>query len=471
MFKKTRTRLTLLNAVVFFIIIACLGIIVYTELRHQLYAKVDESLQLRIQQDPQLFYAKTQMMPEEDKLLPNTATKKTLIQVQGIDPRVFLVLWDDQGNAIPVMGSAGMHDAVKAFKPYVTASSPQTVMVDGHAYRLITNRYDHPRELSIAIMNDPTRLSDLKDPSQFLESASKSTIVAVQAISIIDSEKAMLKELLELILIGIAVGGAITVLAGLYLANQALRPIRRSWERQQQFVADASHELRMPLSIIRANAERVFRHPDRSILEMSEPLSMVLEESKRMGRLAEQLLTLARADSDQEELSLKPTSLRTVIDEVVHKFATLAELKGVALTAELENGLELLADGERMHQLLVILLDNSLKFTPDGGTIRVTARRRHHNIDIAVEDSGIGIAAEELPRIFDRFYHGDVARTRSQGGTGLGLAIAKWIAEKHGGELIATSVLGRGTVMKLQIPVKSAQLASASISSKSAPDA
>lgn len=467
MFKKTRIRLTVLNAVVFFVIIVILGMLVYTELRVQLYDKVDESLEQRAQQETHLFYAKSQMLSSIEP--PEGSTKKTLIQIQGIDPRVFLVLWDDQGNPIltgagmnkevwdepgsPILSGTGTPKVVDAFKPYRSTQTPQTVNVEGHSYRIYAVQYEQMKMMNINVLTDISLkkgLDALTPNSFFTEGATK--IVSVQAISLIDSEQNMLKQLLELILIGIVAGGAITVVAGMYLANQALRPIRLSWDKQQQFVADASHELRMPLSIIRANVELAFRHPDRSILHMSEPLSVVLEESKRMGRLTEQLLTLARADSNQEEIMMKPLSLTDVIHEVVQKFEPLAELKSQNLESDVESGIELMGDIERIHQLLVILLDNSMKFTPAGGTIRFVAWKRGHHVELVVEDTGTGIAAEDLPHIFDRFYHGDKSRTRSHSGTGLGLAIGKWIVTKHGGEITPASVLGQGTRMLIRFP-------------------
>ena len=145
--------------------------------------------------------------------------------------------------------------------------------------------------------------------------------------------------------------------------------------------------------------------------------------------------------------------LTGVIREVVQKFDPLAELKSQKLESDVESGIELMGDAERIHQLLVILLDNSMKFTPADGAIRVVARKKGYDVELVVEDTGIGIAAEDLPRIFDRFYHGDKSRTRSTGGTGLGLAIAKWIVIKHGGEITPASVLGQGTKMMLRFPM------------------
>lgn len=320
MFSSTRIRLTALNATVFFIILTCIGIIVYVQLRHHLYAKVDESLRLKVTQNDQVFYNLTEV--PEMKELPQGAIKKEnkmLVQVQGIDPRVFLILWDNEGNASPMLSGEYSKKAAEAFKANRDATEPVSVEVDGHHYRIYSMTYEQPVRLNLRLLDKkqvesnglPLKLPLLSDPSTAV-----SAIVSVQAISIVDSEQNMLRQLMILILSGIVGGGALTVLAGLYLANKALQPIKLSWDKQQQFVADASHELRMPLTIIRANAELAFRHPDRSILEMSEPLSMVLAESIRMGKLTDQLLTLARADSNQEELVLKPLLLDEPIAEV-----------------------------------------------------------------------------------------------------------------------------------------------------------
>ncbi|WP_284646106.1 sensor histidine kinase [Paenibacillus silviterrae] len=454
MFGKTRIRLTTLNAAVFFIIIACLGGIVYTELRHQLYANVDESLRMRIQQIPQIHLSRTLVsMPDEPPMRNEGSLKKMLIQVQGIDPRVFMVLWDADGTPMPLLAGEENLKTLEAFKPYRSIRTPQTVKADGHTYRMIATDIDPAVSANLQVPADFLRIQDKESafPSMTTQGLTTAQIVSVQAISIIDSEENMLKRLLELMMLGILGGGAVTILAGFYLANKAMKPIRKSWETQQQFVADASHELRMPLSIIRANAELVFRHPHRTILEMSESLSMVLEESKRMGKLTDQLLTLARADSDQEELVLKRVRIEEVIREVVQKFDPIAELKGQSLEMDLDSELEIMGDRERLHQLLVILLDNSMKFTPEHGIIKVSARRGQQ-VEIVVRDTGPGISPEDLPHIFNRFYRGDKTRSRHGGGTGLGLAIAQWIVKKHGGEITAESMLTQGTTMTIHLP-------------------
>ncbi|KIL40147.1 hypothetical protein SD70_15885 [Gordoniibacillus kamchatkensis] len=463
MFAKTRIRLTLLNAAVFFVILACIGFVVYIELRHQLYDKVDASIMARVG-DFQTPESKKGLIWYEQKTLPplpagdDMSKKKVQFQVREIDPRIFMVFWDEQGTPWPSTPiDAANKQLLSGFSEYRSEKSPATVKIGGHAYRIYSVAVDQPLNLQIVSNTNNVFMGSINSKAgavqMLLDNGTPIRVRAVQGVANVDSEQNMLNTLLQLILFGIVAGGAVTVLAGLYLANQALLPIRRSWEKQRQFAADASHELRMPLSIIQANAELMLRHPERSALELSEPISMVLAESKRMAKLTDQLLTLARSDSDQEELLLQPIVLDQLLEEVVRKFAPLAELKSIQLCTGLLPAVEIMGDREKLQQLFVILLDNSMKYTPEKGTIRVMSRKNGHYAAIVVEDTGSGIAANDLPHIFDRFYRGDKARGRSEGGTGLGLAIAKWIAEKHGGSIAAASKLGEGTSITVQLPI------------------
>jgi two-component system, OmpR family, sensor histidine kinase CiaH len=233
-----------------------------------------------------------------------------------------------------------------------------------------------------------------------------------------------------------------------------LIPIRVAWDRQQQFVADASHELRTPLAVIKTNAELLLRHPEHSIEQESLRISNVVRESSRMSKLVSTLLTLARADSDQLELQFASVDLHEVVKEITEQFMPLAELKEVRLHVNLDPAIELVADRERLHQLVVILLDNALKYTSQDGIITLSCSKQANVVVIEVQDTGIGIPPEDLPRVFDRFYRSNKARSREDGGTGLGLAIAKWIVEKHGGKINVESTVGLGTRFYITIPVK-----------------
>jgi signal transduction histidine kinase len=451
MFARTRVRLTALNAAVFLVVLVAIGAAVYALLRAQIYERLDAALVAAAQR-----YAPTDEPSrryEQQKGTPAGAGEAEATGRPVLERGVVVLLWDGQGVPYPAsLADAGHESFYAQFGAYRSAERPVTVKIDGHYYRTCFLALPSPLLLHRSFM-PPGGADAGGEASGGAEPVSPIPITHVQAIVNMDAEQDMLNKLADWFLVGLGVGGALTVLAGLYLANQALRPIRRSWEQQRRFTADASHELRMPLSIIQANAELMLMHPDRSALENSEQISMVLSEVRRMAKLTDQLLLLARSDSGREELLLGPVQLEALIRHVIQLFAPLAELNGVRLDAELASGVELTGDRDKLQQLLVILLDNSLKHTPAGGSIRVVLTRRGQQAAIVVEDTGEGIAEEDLPHIFERFYRGDRARSRGDGGTGLGLAIARWIAEKHGGTIAAASRPGRGTTMTVRLPV------------------
>ena len=264
----------------------------------------------------------------------------------------------------------------------------------------------------------------------------------------------MLSDLMLMIWILIGCSLGISLIAGYLLAKRALIPIQASWERQRQFAADASHELRTPLSVMQLHLERLFRFPDRTIEEESQPIAVLIEETKRMNKLVSDLMLLARSDSNEPVLLLQPLDLTELVNIVVQQFQIAAEQKGISLSSSVHTPMRMNGDRERLLQLLVILLDNAVKYTPSGD-IRVSAARKGNEWRVWIEDSGIGISEADLPHIFDRFYRADKARNRNDGGAGLGLSIAKWIAESHEGSLTATSQSGEGSSFQLSFKVES----------------
>ena len=457
MFAKTRTRLTLLNAAVFFVVLVAIGSIVYVQLRAQIYHKLDAALAAETQ--PFAPSDEPTYRHEHQRNTPSAAPEPTHGRADrpAADSGIMVLFWDEQGVPHPSsLTDTGHLSFYAKFGAYKSAQQPVTVSIDGHYYRIRSLALSPPLLLSLSPPVPVHRNADSPDAvepdgANRANPTSFTRVEFVQAIANMDSEQKLLNKLTEWFLIGLGLGGLLTVLASLYLANQALRPIRRSWEQQRQFAADASHELRMPLSIIQANAELMLLHPERTALENSEQISMVLAEAKRMAKLTDQLLLLARTDSGQEELLLCPVRLDQLIRHVVQLFAPLAEMNGIRLVEELAPDVELTGDRDKLQQLFVILIDNSMKHTPASGTIRVALRRRGQQAVVTVEDTGTGIAASDLPHIFDRFYRGDRSRNRG-GGSGLGLAIARWIVERHGGTIAAASKPGHGTTMTVRLP-------------------
>jgi heavy metal sensor kinase len=229
--------------------------------------------------------------------------------------------------------------------------------------------------------------------------------------------------------------------------NQMMDRLENLFHVQQRFVADVSHELRTPLTAIRGNIDLVKRYgADKESLEAIEG------EVERMSRLVSDLLLLARADYGGLKLELVPLDLDTTISDVYRTMRVLAKDRNLTVNIRDFEPVRILGDADRLTQLFLNLLGNAFKFTPEGGTITINLRRTVDDAVIEVSDTGIGIAPEDLPRIFDRFYQADPARVRKGEGSGLGLSIAKWVVEAHGGRIAVSSEVGKGTMFTVHIP-------------------
>ena len=226
-----------------------------------------------------------------------------------------------------------------------------------------------------------------------------------------------------------------------------------AFQRQRQFTADASHELRTPLTVVKGQVEVALSRP-RPADDYRQTLQAVNEEVDRLIRLVGSLLTLARADAGQIPLAREELDLGNVATAAMEQFEPLARQRDIALVVDGGGAAPVSADEDLLLQLALNLLDNAVKYTPAGGTITVGWRRDPHHARLSIRDTGIGIPREQLPRLFDRFYRVDVARSRASGGAGLGLAISRWIAEAHDGSIAVESELGHGSVFTLTLPAR-----------------
>lgn len=233
--------------------------------------------------------------------------------------------------------------------------------------------------------------------------------------------------------------------------NALLDRLREARGRQEQFVADAAHELRTPLAALRAEIEVALRRR-RSDDEYETTLQFNRLELDRLGALVENLLTLAQLDSPGNSGTRRPLDLAALCREVAEQMAPLAGARELRLTLELPDEFILVADGAAIERALRNLLDNAFKHTPAGERIILRLVAAGDEARLSVEDHGLGIAPEHLPRLFDRFYRVDSARNRALGGAGLGLAIVKAAAEAHGGRVEVASELGRGSRFTLRLP-------------------
>jgi signal transduction histidine kinase len=232
--------------------------------------------------------------------------------------------------------------------------------------------------------------------------------------------------------------------------NAMLASLQQAYQAQKQFVSDASHELRAPLTAIQGNLELVERHPDMPAEDRQEAMGEASREARRLTQLVADLLALARADAGVP-LRHERVELDRVVLDALSQARRLAH--GQRLEVDALEPAQVDGDPDRLKQLTLILLDNALKYTPREGSISVGLRRNGMTVALEVHDTGIGISQEDLPRVFERFYRADPARRRDEGGTGLGLSIARWIAEQHGADIKLSSEPGRGTRVLVSLPL------------------
>jgi two-component system, OmpR family, sensor histidine kinase CiaH len=268
------------------------------------------------------------------------------------------------------------------------------------------------------------------------------------------AENNALRLLLLVLLAGAGFALVLSFGGAWFLSGRALIPIQQAFRRQQEFVADASHELRTPLTVLRSATELLNRHRDEPLASNGALFDDIRAEIARMERLAADLLTLARSDQGELELMVAPLDLASLTGDVMRRVAPLAQAQDVALALETDGPPATVeADPDRLQQVLLILLDNAIKHTPAGGRVAVAVHRQGAAAVLEVSDTGAGIAPEDLPRIFDRFYRADTARSHARGGTGLGLAIAKTLVDAHHGALTLTSTPGVGTRASVRLPL------------------
>jgi heavy metal sensor kinase len=235
--------------------------------------------------------------------------------------------------------------------------------------------------------------------------------------------------------------------------NAMIGRLERSFGEIRRFTADASHELRTPLTAIRTEAEVALARP-LGLADYQQLLGSILEECDRLTRLTDQLLALAREDARAASPLHKSVDLVDLVKDVVETMRPLADGKGVGLRVEADTFAQVCGDAGRLREVFLNTLDNSIKYTAEGGKIDVRIGRIGPEVIVTIQDTGVGIPAEHLPHVFDRFYRVDKARSQAEGGTGLGLSIARSIVIAHGGVIEISSTPAQGTVCTVRLPAE-----------------
>ncbi|MBI4743262.1 MAG: hypothetical protein HY776_00250 [Actinobacteria bacterium] len=239
----------------------------------------------------------------------------------------------------------------------------------------------------------------------------------------------------------------ISATAGYFLAGKTLKPIEDVLEEQKRFVADASHELRTPLTALKTSIEVALREKEISSEEAKKILESNLDDINSLQTLADNLLVLAQYQKNNRNLIFKPVEIKELIEKAVEKMSPLAKEKSIEIEIKAENYI-VEADRKSLMDMMVIFLDNALKYTPERGKITIDTEVVSRQALIRIEDTGVGIDPEDIPHIFDRFYRVDKSRSKiNVPGFGLGLSLAKRIIEMHKGSIDVLSVLNKGTIL------------------------
>ena len=408
LFGRIRWRLTRWNLLVLGLSLVLLCAAVYVSFSHMLMTEVDDSLHDQAR--------------EIAGSLHDPGDSARLLQAEGYEGGRFAVVFGPSGQVL---------------------ANPQRVDTAALALRFplsVSARIE-----SRALHGEPVRLY-LTRLTQ--ESWRGSTLLVGQSL------QPRLTALHRLLLVMLVAGGAVLALSvagAWFLASKALEPIQESFRRQREFTADASHELRTPLMVLRSASDLLNQHRAEPLEANGELFDDIREEIPRLERLVADLLTLARSDLHELALAVGEVDLAALANEAVRRVTPLARERDMELELNVASPLLVEGDPDRLHQVLLILLDNALHHSSPGGRISVAVGRQAGQARIEVADRGEGIPAEHLPRVFDRFYRASRSRERS-GGAGLGLAIARALVEAHGGSLALTSTHGLGTTAIILLP-------------------
>jgi heavy metal sensor kinase len=455
---SVRWRLTLWNVLALAVVLAGFSLLVYGLLAHDLYEQVDRSLlaELRQLRDDKRLASQPQgrLRYWVDEFMEH---ERHFCVVYGPDGQVYLRTTELAEDSVPAAppAAAGEHFGTRALPIIGRQRALQgSLSAGGQEYSvlLLAPLADVDHELAELIVALGTAV-----PLALVLCGGVAYLLARKALAPVERLHRLTAEITaERLDRRLPVERPDDELGRLaHTINEMIARLERSFAEVRRFTADASHELRTPLAAIRAEAEVALARP-LSAADHQELLGSVLEECERLTRLTDQLLALAREDAGAPA-AYRAIDLSALVADVAATMRPLAQARSLRLEHVAAEGLTVRGDEGRLRQVFYNLLDNAIKYTPEGGAVEVRAAAEGDAAVVSVRDTGVGIAAEHLPRVFDRFYRVDKARSRAEGGTGLGLSIARSIVLAHGGRIDLASTPGQGTVCTVTLPLGAAE--------------
>lgn len=436
-FKKQLLKHTLYNICAFAIIFSIFGILIFCLVRNITYSSVDLTLKecadIYLEADNNLqglsnYFIQSQGSKKEEFANSINAMRDYVLSRKVTNPKVIVILRDGDSNVL------NSDDLGRNYNEYLAQLDFNKKILNKIYEICINNTYNY-------------RAINLK-----LDSDSDENLRYIQLLINVDSENELISHYMDIISVGILTGIIMSIIASYILSKKTLVPIANTLKKQMEFVQNASHELRTPLTIIQAKQELLLQEPDAKIIDKSEDIMLTLNETKRLTKLTKDLMILARADENNIKLNKEKVDIDELIDGMAKPYIEMAEFEEKQMKLNLQYEEEAFVDTSKIYQVMVILLDNAIKYTEKGDCIEINTYSKDGKCVIEVKDTGIGISEEAITHIFDRFYREDKARNRETGGSGLGLSIADVIVKAHNGTIKASHNKPKGTIFTIKLP-------------------
>ncbi len=420
--KRNLLKNMLFSFIVFTVLFLIFDFIIYNQISISLYKDIDKELVMqknKYESEEQLTQDTNNSNENKDQ------DQKDYYSMKNLNPRIILVLRNENGE---ITNKEALGKIYEKYSDNIPFDSENLMQI----YNLKLNDKYNYRALNFESIDDENT-------------------TYIQLLANVDGEEKTLSNLLQMLIIGTIILITISILASYILSRRMMMPIYNAYNRQTEFVANASHELRTPLTIIQAKQELLLQEPESKIIDKSEDINLTLKETRRLSKMIKELMALARSDSNEYVLNKEEVNIDELIQEIVKPYKDYAELEKKTIKLELNYKKEIKVDKNKITELLIILLDNAIKYTGENDIITIKTYSKDGKCNIEVVDTGIGISDEGLKRVFERFYREDKARTRETGGTGLGLSIAHTIVTRHKGSIKAMHNKPKGTIFLVKI--------------------